>query len=214
MLTNVYDMDVEILNHLPDEDLIQFCQTSSEAQKLCQHFNKRLNLYMEYKLYDYMLYLPARNLLLFKYNINNHRLSYTVYAITYSINIVKLKAADNEYKIHIDEMDYCDPYDIIKGTDWSADIATIYHSYLKFPCAKRHINNLLKNKLKLMSPYTDKVGIIKLFGLHFWFQANCLFLGLIDNSFEESRHSYMTKTRIMNEILLYYDLLNEWVLNN
>lgn len=205
--------DLQLLNHLSDENLIKYIDTSPFKNELLKipNIDQRLKLYEKFKAFDLSLYVNDLTL------VDKPYILFKIKNLKYDIKItddiyIQYKAEKDRVRVLIQNVDIDLPIDDAK---YGFDVNTIYMIYIN--------NGLCRYAKKATKDYLDRQyakindDLYQLMGLYLWFKINCIFLHLTDTSIinidEIVVQDNEIKNNLKNYIILYYDLLTQYIEN-
>jgi hypothetical protein len=236
-LTKIPEIDMHILDHMSDESLVQYVQTSKFSKELVQipKINQRIETFKKYitfdifsvinENFDNIIYRPY---ILFK--IKNQTYNIKIFYPDYYVSI-KYTMVDTNITLSINRINQKST--ILEDDDLDArfgfDINTLYMIYVHegfHKYAEKATQEYLDKQYNKMALYKNTLdGFFNLMGLYLWFKINCIFLYLtkdslkmIDNQeitleYINSNDGTDTMNRFKNYITLYYDLLTDYIEN-
>lgn len=242
MLTNIPETDYLILQQMNDEDLVQYCQTSEYARELCliPNIRKRLNAYkafLTFNLQDignYPFKQPMMICKIEKYNTDQYLLFYEIYIIKNNYTVIDYSAdtKDDEGSMQIGithplEIDFNAIFEQNNETTWDYDINTIYDILIQKGLdkyAKTYLINHLDNTMNSLILDNTIEEFTDIMGLFYWLKSQCMFLKLVDETIQvderefdldyiHSEEGSDLRSKIIESINLYYDLLINYIYN-
>jgi len=240
-LTNIKEIDMHILDHLSDESLVKYVQTSKFTNDLLKipKIKQRIETYKKYMSFDLISVINKnfddivfRPYILFKIK-DDKSLNYDIKIIydEYYTNIVYDAIIKNNGYITVSINRINNRINISDDQDYEAkytfDINTLYMIYVNQgfykhakKATKEYLDRLFNKMNDLKNTYKD---FFNLMGLYLWFKINCIFLYLTNDSLkiineQEITLNYInsdegvdTINKLKNYIILYYDLLSMYI---
>lgn len=196
-LTKIPEIDMHILDHMSDESLIKYIQTSIYRNDLIKipKINQRVEMYKKYKTFDLSAVIThnfdaivIRPYILFRITDIVENLLYNVKIIydNYYTKIDYSAIMDNYGYITIVSSRIDERINIVDDQDYEAkygfDINTLYMIYVNqgfHKYAKKATQEYLDRQFDKMTSYKKTYkDFFNLMGLYLWFKINCIFLYL------------------------------------
>lgn len=217
-LTKIPEIDMHILDHMSDESLIKYIQTSTYRNELIKipKINQRVETYKKYKTFDLSTVITPnfdaiviRPYVLFRITETPTNLYYNVKIIydNYYTNIDYSAVMDNHGYITISSSRIDERINLVDDQDYDArygfDINTLYMIYVNqgfHQYAKKATQEYLDRQFdKITTCKKSYKDFFKLMGIYLWFKINCIFLYLTKDTLRNINMQEITIEYINSE---------------
>ena len=242
-ITGLTDTDLYLLNQLDDDTLVQFCKSTKYGKQLCglPSIQNRIELYKKYKQFDILNTvdhvddLVSRPYMFMTFGLYQMHFFMLYEQHTEIIDYYAVVGYDDKSNYDLDQFDVNQRFDVNDivvhhmDHDFEYDIDTLWQIYTKSGLhhyATTAVVKKINDQFDFVSTFdtTTLDGFYDLLAIYYWFKIQCLFLNLTNEAFVardvnislnyiQSDYGVNIINRLKDEIVLYYDLMIDYINN-